>query len=128
LLIRAFLGVTLARMGKFDEAAAQFRQLPPDYLFRLIGEAIMFAQQGNRAGSDAALQRAKQVYGDDANYQYADVYAQQGDKDRAFAALDRAWSFRDPGLAFMKSDEWLDPIRSDPRFTALLQKMNFPPA
>lgn len=126
LLDRAFFAVTLSEEGKADEATAQFRQLPPDYLFRLVGEAILFAHQGNRAASDAAFSRAQQVLGDSANYQYADIHAQRGEKDQAFASLERAWSFRDPGLAYMKSDLWLAPLRSDPRFTALLQKMNFP--
>jgi serine/threonine-protein kinase len=64
--------------------------------------------------------------GDAANYQYADIHAQRGEKDQALASLDRAWAFRDPGLAFMKSDPWLAPLHGEPRFTALLQKMNFP--
>lgn len=126
LLARAFLGVTLMDMGRSDEALAQFRQLPADYLFRLVGESMLFARQGNRAASDAALHRMQQLNGDDANYQYAGIYAQRGEKDRAFAALDRAWMFHDPGLAFMKCDNWLDPLRDDPRFSALLRKMNFP--
>lgn len=113
-------------MGKNGEALAQFRQLPPDYLFRLVCESILFAREGNRAASDAALARAQQINGEDANYQYADIYAQRGEKDQAFASLDRAWTFRDPGLAYMKADAWLNPLRSDPRFAALLKKMNFP--
>jgi serine/threonine-protein kinase len=125
-LVRAQSGWALMEMGKFDEADAEFRQLAPDYLFRLVGEAILFARQGNRAGSDAALKRAQQLSGDAAHYQYAEIYAQQGESDKAFAALDRAWTFRDPGLAFAKADPWFDPIRSDPRFAALLRKMNFP--
>ena len=87
---------------------------------------MLFARQGNRAASDAAFKRAQQVHGDAAHYQYADIHAQRGEKDEAFASLDRAWEFRDPGLAYMKSDRWLDPIRSDPRFAALLAKMDFP--
>jgi tetratricopeptide (TPR) repeat protein len=125
-LPRALLAWALMQMGKFDEARAEFRQLSPDYLFRLIGEAILFARQGNRPASDIALNRAQQIYGDGAHYQYADVYAQQGEPEKAFAALDRAWTFRDPGLAFAKTDSWFDPIRGDPRFAELLRKMNFP--
>ena len=113
-------------MGKFDEAEAEFRKLPPDNLFRLIGEAILFWRQGNRAASDAALLHAERSNGDDAHYQYAEVHAQRGEKDEAFASLDRAWSFHDPGLAIMKADRYLIPLRGDPRFAALLKKMNFP--
>jgi serine/threonine-protein kinase len=123
---RAFYGASLMQGGDPDGALAEFRKLPPDYLFRLVGESVLFARQGNRPASDAALQRAQRQYGDSSNYQYADIHAQRGEKDEAFASLDRAWQFRDPGLAYMKGDWMLDPIRSDPRFSALLAKMNFP--
>jgi serine/threonine-protein kinase len=126
LLGRAFLALSLLEDRKIPEASAEFRKLPPDYLFRLLGECLLFARQGNRAASDAALRRAQQINGDAAHYQYADIHAQRGEKEEAFASLDRAWNFRDPGLAYMKSDRWLDPIRSDPRFAAYISKMNFP--
>lgn len=126
LLDRVSIGLALTEMGRQDEALAQLAKLPPDYLFRLIGEAVIYARMGNRAASDSAFQRARQSYGDAANYQYAEVHAQLGEKDKAFAALYRAWEFRDPGLAVMKSDRWLDPLRNDPRYAALLRKMNFP--
>jgi serine/threonine-protein kinase len=126
LLARAFLGASLMEMGKFREAEAEFQKLGADNLFRLVGEAILYWRQGNRSASDAALQHAQQTSGDDAHYQYAEVHAQRGEKDQAFAALDRAWSFRDPGLAIMKSDYWLGPLRDDARFSAFLRRMNFP--
>ena len=123
---RAFYAMTLMDAGKPDEAVAEFNQLPPDYLFRLLGESVLYWRQGNHPVSEAALNQAKRKFGDAANYQYAEIYAQRGEKDEAFAALERGWTFRDPGLAYMKSDQWLDPIRSDPRFSALLARMNFP--
>jgi len=125
-LNRAQLALVLMQMGKLDEASVEFRKLPSDYLFRLVGEALLFARQGNHAASDASLQGLQQIYGDAANYQYAEIFAQRGEKEQAFAALARAWDFRDPGLAQLKVDSLLDPIRADPRFAALLSKMNFP--
>jgi len=125
-LIRAFLAVTLNEMGKAEEGLALLRQLPPGYLFRLVGEAIIYGRQGNRTASDAALKHAQAVNGDAAHYQYADIHAQRGEADEAFASLERAWSFRDPGLAIMKRDPFLRPIRSDPRFASFLKRMNFP--
>ncbi len=126
LLNRASVGLALTEMGRQDEALAQLAKLPPDYLFRLIGEAVIYARKGNRAASNAAFELAQRTYGDAAHFQYAEVYAQLGENDQAFASLDRAWEFRDPGLVTMKSDRWLDPLRNDPRYAALLEKMNFP--
>lgn len=125
-LSRAMLGATLMETGKYADALAQFGQLPADYLFRLIGESILYSRQGNRAASDAALKRAQLLNGDGAHYQYADVHAQRGETDEAFASLDRAWGFRDPGLAIMKKDFWLRPVKADPRYGAYLRRMNFP--
>lgn len=59
-------------------------------------------------------------------YQLAQIHAQLGDKDSAMADLDRAWTVKDPGLLWLRTDPWVDPLRSDPRFAALLRKMNFP--
>ena len=76
----------------------------------------------------ASIGRLKQVYGDNASYQYAQVDAQLGNKEQAFADLDRAWHVKDPGLQIFKTDPFLDPIRSDPRYADLLRKLNFPSA
>lgn len=64
--------------------------------------------------------------GDAASYNYAQVYAQAGEKDRAFSALSTAFNVRDAGLTGLKTDPFLDPIRSDPRFAALIRKLRFP--
>jgi tetratricopeptide (TPR) repeat protein len=46
-----------------------------------------------------------------------------GEKDRAFQQLERAYEHREPGLMFLKVAPWLDPLRSDPRYAALLEKL-----
>ena len=126
LIDRAWLCVVLIELGRMDEAVAENRKLPQDNLFRLVSAAIISARQRNLAASDVATTRAMQLYGDPASYQYAAIYAQRGEKDRAFAALDRAMTLRDPGLALLKVDPLVDPLRSDRRFGELLRKMNFP--
>ncbi len=44
-------------------------------------------------------------------------------KDRAFQQLHRAYEIREPGLLFLKVAPWLDPLRSDPRYGALVEKL-----
>jgi tetratricopeptide (TPR) repeat protein len=44
-------------------------------------------------------------------------------KDRAFQQLHRAYELREPGLLFLKVAPWLDPLRSDPRYGALVEKL-----
>jgi len=55
------------------------------------------------------------------------VYAGLGDSDRAFEWFEKAYEERSSHLVVFKVDPFLDPIRADPRFQALLRRMNFPP-
>ena len=53
------------------------------------------------------------------------AYAALGDKDRALEWPEKGIERRD-FMVFIKVDPKLDPLRSDPRFAALLRRMNFP--
>ena len=55
---------------------------------------------------------------------FAWIYLGLGDVDRAFEWLDRAIDARDQLMMPIKSCPIFDPIRADPRFAALLHKMN----
>ena len=54
------------------------------------------------------------------------VYAALGDRDGAFRTLDRAFEERDGMLAYAKIFPAFATLRSDPRFTALLRRLNLP--
>ncbi|MEZ0333387.1 MAG: protein kinase [Gemmatimonadales bacterium] len=45
------------------------------------------------------------------------------EKDRAFQQLERAFEIRDPGLLFLKVAPWAEPLRSDPRYGVLVEKL-----
>jgi serine/threonine protein kinase/TolB-like protein len=59
-------------------------------------------------------------------YSVAQIYAQLGDKDHAFEWLEIAYKERDSSIVGMPSDFWLDPIRSDARYTELVRKVGLP--
>ena len=40
--------------------------------------------------------------------------------------LDRAWTARDSGLLTIRMAPFLDPLRGDPRFKAIVAKLDFP--
>lgn len=48
-----------------------------------------------------------------------------GNKDKAFGFLDQAFTEHEVGLANLKTDPAFLPLRTDPRFTALLARMHF---
>ncbi len=72
------------------------------------------------------LTRRSPPSGQSAAYQIAEAYAWQGDKDKAFEWLERAYRQQDGGLTAIKYDPLLDNLRSDPRYHALLRKLNLP--
>jgi serine/threonine-protein kinase len=119
-------GDALVMLGRYREAQSYFGKLAPGFWSRLTGEAIILARSGDRAGAQRKIDALQQNYHDAASYQFGEVYAQLGDNDRAFANLEHGFAIKDAGLVGLKTDPFMDPIRSDPRFAALLAKMNFP--
>ena len=119
------LGHALLMLGRAKEAASAFAQVS-DAGTRTAAEALLAARSGNRALALAKLAALQQSGGEMATFQFGRIYAQSGDKDRAFAALDRAWGIRDSDLGGLKTDPYLDPLRSDPRYAALVNRIGFP--
>ena len=60
-------------------------------------------------------------------YFIAEIYSGLGESDNTFEWLDKAYEERDSQLVYLKAPwpEW-GPIRSDPRFKALLKKIGLP--
>jgi TolB-like protein/cytochrome c-type biogenesis protein CcmH/NrfG len=58
---------------------------------------------------------------------FAYAYLGLGDKDQALTWLERAYEEQDPSLFFLKMLPLLDPLRSEPRFQALMHRVNFSP-
>jgi hypothetical protein len=51
------------------------------------------------------------------------VYAQAGSVDEAIQALEMSWAKRDPGLASIQVDPFLDPVRKDDRVSAIAARV-----
>lgn len=120
------MGDSHLMLGQPREALAKYTHLPASDTFRMTGEAVAAARMGEAVGAERILARLMKQDGTLSCYQYAEVRAQLGQKERAFAELDNALTYRDPGLRYLKTDPFLDPIRNDPRYAALLKRLNFP--
>jgi len=59
-------------------------------------------------------------------YFLAIAYVELGEKDKAFAALEEVYAAHSNFVGYLKIDPQLNPLRDDPRFTALLKKSGFP--
>jgi len=108
-----------------ERALALFRRtaLPP---FSLTGQAKAEYSLGHVDASERVLEQFIAKYGKDSPSFAARVYAWRGEKDQAFEWLERAYEVRDDGLPWLKIDTGLRSLRDDPRYKALLLKMNLP--
>jgi TolB-like protein/DNA-binding winged helix-turn-helix (wHTH) protein/Tfp pilus assembly protein PilF len=87
---------------------------------------IAYYALGRKKESDAALSELIAKYHAGNPYEIAEVYAFRNQLDEAFEWLDRAYAQRDSGLIFTKVDPLLKNLHNDPRFAALLKKLNLP--
>jgi hypothetical protein len=92
--------------------------------FRLQGAALAEHDLGKVQVAEQRLAELIAKHADDSAFQIAQVYAWWGDKGKAFQWLDRAYVQHDGGLILAKVDPLLKSLRPDPRYKALLHKMN----
>ena len=81
---------------------------------------------GRKVEAQAALDLMLANHADDGPFQIAAVHAWRGEKEQAFAWLERAMEARDGGLMDLRLDPLLRGLASDPRFAALLTRLNLP--
>ncbi|MGH6787702.1 MAG: winged helix-turn-helix domain-containing tetratricopeptide repeat protein [Novosphingobium sp.] len=118
-------GVALLMLGRVAEAREEYLREPAVYM-QLSGLAITEHKLGRPAAARDALARLNANSGDAVAYQRAQIYAQWGDPDRAFAEFETAVRIRDAGLASLRNDPLLDPLRGDARFARLVARLGLP--
>jgi len=115
----------LIQGGDLQKAISLFEEEPLNFL-RLTDLAMAHDKLGDRARARQYLDELQEREGENASYQYAQIYAQWGEPERALDALERAWEIGDPGFLLVNMDPMLDPIRGQPGFIALLEKWRDP--
>jgi serine/threonine-protein kinase len=114
-------------LGRYEEALAslqRYREITGEELMTL--SAYVYAKWGKRKEAEKLLKKIR----DESEKPYisstsiARIYGVLGDFDRAFSLLEKAYSERDVSLQYLKVHPWFDSLRSDPRFKALLKRMN----
>jgi len=109
-----------------DATGRQLCKGLPDEKQRLFWAALGTFDEDDPTEADRALAVLIAKIGEQEPDRIARVYAWRGEKDRAFDWLERAYARRSVGLVYIKFDVLFRKIRGDPRFTALLKKMNLP--
>ena len=111
----------------YGDAVAEFQKLgnKPHALGHLGNVYARMGRIAEAHGTISKLEEHVQKSGI-GRYEIALVYAGLGQKDEAFTWLEKSYDARDKGLTYLKIDPCMDPLRSDPRFARLLQRVGLP--
>jgi TolB-like protein/DNA-binding winged helix-turn-helix (wHTH) protein/Tfp pilus assembly protein PilF len=129
-LIHYDLGRAYEQLGSYERAVSEFQkavELSGGDMTSESSLAHVYAVSGQKAKAEEILNELKQkVSGNNLSYQIADIYIGLGQQDQAFEWLEKAYQERSGWLTWIAIEPKLDPLRSDPRFTNLLRRMNLP--
>jgi tetratricopeptide (TPR) repeat protein len=119
------------RNQSFNEALAELEKAKPErksdpILIYSIG--MVYAAQGKRAEALQIIKDLEAIAGANLSEAHwiAKIYATLNEKEMAFSWLERALATGAIAVFYKDEPVW-DPIRSDPRFEALLQRMELKP-
>jgi TolB-like protein/DNA-binding winged helix-turn-helix (wHTH) protein/tetratricopeptide (TPR) repeat protein len=113
-------------IGNFQLARASC-EAEPDVYHRQACMPLVYEKLGQHEAAQAALAAAMAAQGDYGSYQYAQIYAQWGKTKEALDWLETGLRVFDPGVECVKTDAFLDPLRGEPRFQAIVRALEYPP-
>src|SRR5207253_1619588 len=120
--------ITLSALGRFDAAIVEYQKAralndDPSVLGVL---ARAYGLSGNKLEAEKILDQLKELSKQRyvAAYSFALVYLGLGDKEEALRWLEQSYQDRaGSDVGWIRVDPLLDPLRSDPRFEALAEKI-----
>jgi len=124
----SILGWCLIGKGNKAEARAEFQKATSldDLPWYISSLGYACAANGDRAKAEQILQDleelSKQRYVSPANR--AAVYLGLGEKEKALDWLEKAYEDRDPIFWWIDGDQLYDSLRNEPRFQALVEKID----
>lgn len=125
-----YLAGMYAHKGLYQESMTAYRRsvelAGPDRNALLAQfEAWVQAMGGRRADAIKTTERVRKSAGKGYldPYIFAQVYAALGDQEHGMQELEKAYRNRGHMMVYIKVDPKLDGLRSDPRFTLMLQRM-----
>jgi TolB-like protein/Flp pilus assembly protein TadD len=124
----AWLGLVALAQGRLEEGVAELErvvELDPDLLFARLMVAYAYAVAGER---DASLRLIDSVSATPGTQWPSPVwmgaaYGALGDLDAAFEQLERGYRERDTWITRLGVWPMFDPLRLDPRFSALTERI-----
>jgi tetratricopeptide (TPR) repeat protein len=127
-----YLGRAYLQQGRFPEALEALQQA----VTLSGGSPLMkgtlgvgYARAGDRAAAERTLAELEKLRAESyaSALDFAGIHAALGNRDQAFHWLDQAAAERSFHLIYIKVWPELDPLRSDPRFEALVLRLGLQP-
>ncbi len=115
----------LLHQGDYAAAIEWFEKEPVSFK-KFTGLAIAYNKLGQHDKAQYYLDELIASNGEAASYQYGQIYAQWGETEKALDALEYAWDIHDTGVVLLNMDSFVDPLRDEPRFIALMEKWKDP--
>jgi TolB-like protein/DNA-binding winged helix-turn-helix (wHTH) protein/Tfp pilus assembly protein PilF len=126
-------GMCYAKKGMYPEAIAYSERAVARPGGRQTNDLGRLAQVYGFAGRKSETRKIIGELKERSRHQYVfpsalgDAYLGLGDRNQSITWFERAYEEQEPGIMFLNVARNLDPLRSEPRFQALLRRMNFPP-
>ena len=122
-------GILALQTGNYRQAIAKFEQsrtlIAPPFVSAYL--AYAYGMSGDRTRAMATLEELRKLSpgGRVAPFNLALPYLGLGDRARALDYLEQAFAGSSELLVWLKIDRIYDPLRSEPRFIALMKRLNF---
>ncbi|MEO5989559.1 MAG: hypothetical protein ABIU54_10655, partial [Candidatus Eisenbacteria bacterium] len=116
-------------VGKFGDAIPPLSKAKavdsPAFVTAWLSYAYGASGDRSRAMTELEDFRRKSLHGQVPPFSLALVYLGLGDHPRAMGYLEQAYATDSQWLGWLKLDHVFDPLRSEPRFVALVKKLGF---
>jgi TolB-like protein/tetratricopeptide (TPR) repeat protein len=123
--IHSSIAIFKAQQGDLAGALTENDKVP-DEQGRLFSQVYLLEKSDRLAEADADFAIYVKKYAAIDPFGAASTYARRGDADRAFEWLERAYQQHDDSLAGLKVSYGFRNLHADPRYKAMLRKMNLP--
>jgi TolB-like protein len=134
ILVRSESARIYMYLKEYDEAISLTKQLLKDFpevesprLEAIQAISYFYTNRSDKTNKIIAKlkQRSKVNVGGSPSFYLAMIYAKMGEVDTAFKWLEKAYRDREVEMYWLKVEPPFEPLRSDPRFKELLDKVGF---
>ncbi len=126
----SYLCMAYTEKGMYEQAIEGYRKMSegPGGEYMLSGLAHVYARAGRRKEARKTIARLKELSQSVriSPIYWAIAYVAIGDDDETMKWMERAYEERESWMLYLNIDPRFDPLRSDPRFRSLIERVGLP--